>query len=82
MTNMERLTKLYELGEQDSIYCGFKGDYEDNRKAFRAFATAQDEQTRNFLFAYAESGRLMLQRLCFLACTCMEFPEEKDQGAP
>lgn len=82
MTEMERLAKLYEIAEQDPDYQGWKHDFEANQEDFCKFADGRKKSIRNFLYAYADAGRMMLQRLSLLACTHMEFPEEKDQGAP
>ncbi|MBE6976409.1 MAG: hypothetical protein E7439_04345 [Ruminococcaceae bacterium] len=81
MTDMERLAKLYEIAEKDPIYLMWKHDFEANREDFCKFANGRKNSIRNFLYAYADAGRMMLQRLSLLACMHMEFPEEKDQGA-
>ena len=82
MTDMERLTKLYKIAEQDSVFQAWKHAFDDNQNAFHKYADKRSKRTRNILYSYADGGRMMLQRLSYLACTHMEFPEEKDKGAP
>ena len=74
--DIKRLKKLLALAEEDSVYQLWSACYAENKKAFEAFANSQPEVTRNYLWGYAESGRLIYQRLINLACTHMVFPEE------
>ena len=72
MNTEERAKKLEELAAQDLSYQTWKQSYEDSAEAFKAFADAQPEDIRNMLYCYAESGRLMNQRLAALACEEIE----------
>lgn len=73
-----RLRRLRELAEQDEIYQIWKHGYDDCAKAFREFADSQPEEISNFLWGYAECGRIMQQRIVNLACDHMVFPESKE----
>ncbi len=70
MKNMER---LLEIAESDENYQTWKKTYHGSAAEFETFANEQPEQTRKMLWAYAESGRLMYQRLMNLACEEMRF---------
>ena len=68
---------LCELAEQDEIYNLWKTCYQDSAEAFALFANSQPDAIKNTLWAYAESGRLMYQRICTLACQHMHFTESQ-----
>ncbi len=76
MNDTERQQKLLKLAENDSIYQLWSLSYAESQAAFEEFANAQPEHIRNFLWGYAESGRLIYQRMINLACKYMVFPEE------
>jgi len=72
-----RLCKLEYLAENDSIYQVWYRSYLDSKDSFSAFANSQPDEIRNMLYAYAEGGRMAMQRKVNLACLHMQFPEEK-----
>ena len=76
MNDVERLKILLDLSEKDDIYQLWSACYAEHKSDFEAFANAQPEHIRSFLWGYAESGRLTYQRLVNLACKYMTFPEE------
>ena len=43
------------------------------RPCFYGFSNAQPEDVKNFLWGYADAGRMMQQRKVNLACEYMEF---------
>lgn len=70
---MEKERQLELLAGQDEIYNLWKEAWEACGPAFAAFANAQPENVRNFLWGYADAGRMMQQRKVNLACEVMEF---------
>ena len=77
MNDTERQQRLLNLAETDSVYQLWSRCYAESQSDFEKFANAQPEYIRNFLWGYAEAGRLIYQRLTNLACMHMVFPEEK-----
>ena len=71
-----RQQRLSTIAEQDEIYCVWKNSYEECAEKFHKFAKHCPPKVRNYLYGYAESGRLMYQRMVNIACTHMEFIEE------
>ena len=69
----EKERKLEGLAQKDKIYLMWKNCYEESAEKFHAFANGQPEDIRNFLYEFAESGRLMQQRKVNLACEHMVF---------
>ena len=67
---------LTQLALQDEIYCVWEHSFLDSQEAFAAFAASQPEEVRNMLYAYADGGRMMLQRKLNLACEHMVFPRD------
>ena len=76
MNDIERQQKLLNLAENDSIYQLWSLCYAENQAIFEEFANTQPEHILNVLWGYAESGRLIYQRLMNLAWSHMMFPEE------
>ena len=72
--------KLHELALSDPIYQMWQQSFEEFQDTFLQFANVQPEEIRNFLYGYADSGRMAQQRLVNLACEYMVFPE--DMAAP
>jgi nucleoid-associated protein YejK len=72
----QRLRRLYILAQEDAVYQMWKHSYEEWVEDFEAFANAQPEEIRNFLYGYADNGRIMMQRMVNLACKYMKFPDE------
>lgn len=73
MDTSEKEKKLNALAAEDTAYRLWRMSYEACASRFAAFANDQPEEIRNFLWGYAESGRLMQQRKVNLACEHMEF---------
>lgn len=73
---IQRWIHLTEIAQQDDIYLLWKQNHDTFAKEFEAFANIQPENIRNFLWGYAESGRLMNQRIANLATQYMVFPAE------
>lgn len=78
MDSTDRLKILLDLAKCDSIYQLWTDCYRASKSDFEAFANAQPEHIRSFLWGYAESGRLIYQRLANIACKHMVFLEETD----
>ena len=72
---IQRLRALDQLAAQDEIYDIWKRTHDSVSADFALFANSQPEEVRNFLWGYAESGRLMEQRKVLLACAYMDFTE-------
>lgn len=72
-----RQQELYSIAEKDMIYQTWAKSYEACREDFTRFANRQPEDVRNFLYGYAECGRLMYQRMVNLACEHMIFLEKE-----
>ena len=72
----ERQKKLDQLAQKDESFCLWKKCYLQCAKEFETFANSQPEYIRNILWGYAESGRIMYQRMVNLACEKMVFPDE------
>lgn len=70
-----RMKKLESLAGEDEAYRVWQGSFLAYAAAFQRYADSQPEAIREILWGYAESGRLMNQRLVNLACENMEFPE-------
>lgn len=70
---MEKERQLEALAQQDEIYNLWKEAWEFCGPAFMAFANAQPEDVKNFLWGYADAGPMMQQRKVNLACEYMEF---------
>ena len=68
--------RLEEIAEADDVYLLWRRGYLKSAEGFAAFADSQPDEIRDLLWAYAESGRLMWQRMVNLACLHMRFPEE------
>ena len=73
---LQRQKSLQALAQKDAIYQTWAKSYALYRNNFAAFANSQPEHIRTMLWGYAESGRLMQQRLVNLACETMDFPEK------
>lgn len=73
----DNLRELHTIALADETYQVWANRYREYAARFAEFADSQPEDVRNFLWGYAESGRLMNQRLAALACRHMDFPERK-----
>lgn len=76
MNDLERQQKLLTLAEKDEVYQLWNHCYAESQADFEKFANAQSKDVQKLMWCYAESGRLLYQRLTNLACTYMTFPEE------
>lgn len=77
MKESVRMERLQQLAQQDSIYQVWEKSYYEFSSKFHRIVRWCPKRIRNILFGYAESGRLMMQRMTNLACEHMEFPDEK-----
>ena len=71
-----RMQRLEQIAKQDSIYQVWEKSYYDFSDKFHKITRWCPKRIRNILCGYAESGRLMMQRMTNLACDHMEFPDE------
>lgn len=76
MTVLERQDTLMRIAKDDAAFQAWEKSYRDSESGFMQYADAQSEELRNILYGYAESGRLMYQRLVNLACEHMVFPDK------
>ena len=76
MTDTENWNRLEQLAQQDQAYLVWKHSYDEFSGQFKRFVRWCPKKVRNFLCGYAESGRLMMQRMVNLACENMQFPNE------
>jgi len=72
----QRQRRLEAIAQQDAAYQLWKRCYAETFAQFEKFANAQPDETRNYLWGYAEAGRLMYQRMVNLACCHMVFTDE------
>ena len=72
-----RMQRLQQLAKQDSVYQIWEKSYQEFSNKFHKLARWCPKSIRNILYGYAECGRLMMQRMTNLACSHMEFPDEK-----
>ena len=80
MTERERFDRLLKIAEQDACYMVWKNSFDDAVQEFDTYIRQCPNKKRNFLGAYAEGGRMMMQRLVNLACSNMQFPDENNGG--
>ena len=71
-----RSDKLMALAEKDDSYMVWKQTFQHNKKDFERLMRFMPKKWRNTIVAYAESGRLMMQRTANLACLHMDFAEK------
>ena len=79
MDEHEKLKKLYAEAEKDEIYRVWKKSRDYFTEAFQSFVNQQPLEVRNFLWGYAETGCMMLQRIVNIACEKMEFSDIGDK---
>lgn len=75
----QNLDCLNIIADQDESYTIWKKTFHESAPQFEAYANSQPEEIRNILWGYAESGRLMYQRLVNLACEQMDFPNQENR---
>ena len=75
-----RQHRLIELSENDEVFKVWKHSHDLFFAQFYAYASAQSADIQDFLFGYAESGKLMYQRMVNLACKYMAFIEKTENG--
>lgn len=68
--------RLKAMAEQDDSFGLWRKSYQQYAEPFERFAGSQPKEIRELLWGYAESGRLMMQRMVNLACDHMEFKKE------
>jgi len=79
MDSFEKQAKIQRIAQDDFPYTFWIRIFEKSEKAFRAFADSQPEAIRTILWSYAQSGRMMNQRLLNLACEHMDFPASDNE---
>ena len=67
---------LWELAEQDDIYMFWKTTLEMCEKPFKEYVETCPEEIRGILYGYADSGRMMCQRVVNLAFEYLGSSEE------
>jgi len=77
MKDIIRMQRLRQIAEQDSTYQVWEKSYQNYAAKFHKIARWCPQNIRSILYGYAECGRLMMQRMTNLACSHMEFPDEK-----
>ena len=77
MEFLNRIQRLRQIAEDDRIYQIWEKNYAESSQKFHKFAKWCPKKIRQFLYGYAESGRLMMQRAMNIACEQMVFPDEK-----
>ena len=78
MKELQRQKHLRALAEQDEIYVMWKTCYEQSADKFAKIMKWCPKNVRNILTCYAESGRLMYQRMVNIACDHMEFCDHEE----
>lgn len=73
MLEDERIKCLQQMAELDEVYLVWKNSHEEFAGKFNGFIKWCPKKVRNYLCGYAESGRLMYQRMVNIACTHMDF---------
>lgn len=76
MDKVEKWKRLDELALHDEIYMAHKKRYDEFAVKFGRFVQWCPPKVRNFLNGYADSGRLMMQRMSGIALENMEFKGE------
>jgi len=76
MDTFEKQAQIQSLAENDYSYTAWYRIFQESEKAFTDFANRQQEDIRTILWSYAQSGRMMNQRLLNIACEHMVFPSE------
>ena len=76
MNEHERFEILQQIAKQDDIVILRQKTRETLAPQFEAFANTQPQEIRNILWGYAESGRLVYQRMVNLACLHMDFAKD------
>ena len=75
MQEHERMKHLQQIAEQDEVYLVWKNSHEEFAADFNRFIKWCPKKVRNYLCGYADSGRLMYQRMVNITCTHMDFIE-------
>ena len=76
MDKVEKWKRLEQLALQDELYVIWKGVYNESAVKFGKFIRWCPPKLRNLLYDYADSGRLMMQRVAGIALENMEFKDE------
>ena len=70
--------RLVELAKDDLSYTVWSKSYEECAPKFKRFVKWCPRKIRNYLYGYAECGRMMMQALVNVALDRMEFKEEQE----
>ena len=63
---------LDKLATEDAYYNIWKSVFEESSVKIKKFTKFMPKRVRNFLYGYADGGRMMLERQISIACMCME----------
>ena len=74
MNVFEKQSRIQHIAQKDFSYNAWHRIFEESEKEFEAFANSQPEAIRTILWSYAQSSRMMNQRLLNIACEHMDFP--------
>lgn len=74
MNAFEKQSQIQTIAQNDFSYDVWRRIFEESEKAFETFANSQPEPVQTILWSYAQSGRMMNQRLLNIACEYMDFP--------
>ena len=75
MDKVKKWEQLDALALQDDLYMSYKCTYNESAVKFAKFIRWCPPKLRNMLNSYADSGRLMMQRMAGIALENMEFQE-------
>ncbi len=73
MDVFEKQTRIQAIAQSDFPYNAWRRIFEESEAEFQAFTDSQPESICSILWSYAQSGRMMNQRLLNIACEYMDF---------
>ena len=76
MDKIEKWQRLDQLALKDSAYTSYKSLYNESAVKFGMFIKWCPPKLRKMLYDYADSGRLMMQRMAGIALENMDFIEK------
>lgn len=79
MAAFEKQARIQTIAQSDFSYNAWRRIFEESEQEFQVFADSQPEAIRSILYSFAQSGRMMNQRLLNIACEHMEFSAQKTQ---
>ncbi len=77
---IRRTEKLWEMAEQDEVYCIWKSEYKKYEKRFKKIEWFLPKKLARFFREYMGCDAMRLNRVISLTCMCMEFTGEKPFG--